>query len=508
MSMKVYNRDLLNDVISTSSDSAAGLGPGLSGGVDPTDSLTPFSSEKNLSESSSFATAATSETRINTGTTSAASGKKGGYGGYGGGHSLQQKHATSPRRGGKGGIGTGEVISFEQPGSDSVGAGGGGQQQRQEKSNKLQTIAANEERYRQMHEKARREAERRIQENAKRRELQFNEMFANVQNGIDRKSGILKEVDQLVEQSDRSKDKRARALYQSWNEQVYNNIQKQLQDQLNSLTTEEIEDRLNTKYDQFLQASNQKSGVFMNTNPAVPATAASENNNTTNFNTTNNNLTSFGGSTKTKRKARTIKIRTSHLNDPLKRSLLKIKEEKSISAPDQEMALMLDGQQQTTKDGELQGEREPLGRECLDTTLWGDKMLQTTPYGHQLIKEYYDPHLGSSVHLNHFQYPKFNNKVAFENFPKGKKEKPDTRARDKATFDLVGHTCHKNPQTTGGDMWLEAKGKQRRERDVAEQRQTFDLVGHTCYKQPNVTGGDMWLEAKGKQRREPKPTSL
>ena len=68
------------------------------------------------------------------------------------------------------------------------------------KSTKLQTIAANEERYRQMHEKARREAERRIQENAKRRELQFNEMFANAQNGIDRKSGILKEVDQLVEQ--------------------------------------------------------------------------------------------------------------------------------------------------------------------------------------------------------------------------------------------------------------------------------------------------------------------
>ena len=146
------------------------------------------------------------------------------------------------------------------------------------KSTKLQTIAASEERYRQMHEKARREAERRIQENAKRRELQFNEMFANAQNGIDRKSGILKEVDQLVEQSDRSKDKRARALYQSWNEQVYSNIQKQIQDQLSALTTEEIEARLNRKYDAFLQASNQKTGVFMNGNQtstaAGPATGA------------------------------------------------------------------------------------------------------------------------------------------------------------------------------------------------------------------------------------------
>ena len=38
------------------------------------------------------------------------------------------------------------------------------------KSTKLQTIAANAVRYRQMHEKARTEAKRRIQENAKQRE--------------------------------------------------------------------------------------------------------------------------------------------------------------------------------------------------------------------------------------------------------------------------------------------------------------------------------------------------
>ena len=88
-------------------------------------------------------------------------------------------------------------------------------------------------------------------------------------------------------------------------------------------------------------------------------------------------------------------------------------------------------------------------------------MLHTTPYGH-ITKEYYDPSLESKVHMNQFQYPK-GNEVAFENFPKGKKEKPDTRARDKAVFDLVGHTCYKQPETTGGDMWLEAKGKQRRE---------------------------------------------
>ena len=158
-------------------------------------------------------------------------------------------------------------------------------------------------------------------------------MFANVQNGIDRKSGILKEVDQLVEQSDRSKDKRARALYQSWNEQVYSNIQKQIQDQLSALTTEEIEARLNRKYDAFLQASNQKAGVFMNGNQSSTAAGPA----------TGGGLTGAGGTggagagggslahqAGASDKLATIKVSTAKLNDPLKRSLLKIKEEKSI----------------------------------------------------------------------------------------------------------------------------------------------------------------------------------
>ena len=157
-------------------------------------------------------------------------------------------------------------------------------------------------------------------------------MFANVQNGIDRKSGILKEVDQLVEQSDRSKDKRARALYQSWNEQVYSNIQKQIQDQLSALTTEEIEARLNRKYDAFLQASNQKAGVFMNGNQTSTAAGPA----------TGGGLTGAGGTGgagvgggslphQASDKLGTIKVSTAKVDNRLKRSMLKIKEgEKGI----------------------------------------------------------------------------------------------------------------------------------------------------------------------------------
>ena len=159
-------------------------------------------------------------------------------------------------------------------------------------------------------------------------------MFANVQNGIDRKSGILKEVDQLVEQSDRSKDKRARALYQSWNEQVYSNIQKQIQQQLNALPTEEIEARLNRKYDAFLQASNQKAGVFMNGNQSSTAAGPA----------TGGRLTGAGGTggagagggslphqAGASDKLGTMMVSTAKVDNRLKRSMLKIKEgEKGI----------------------------------------------------------------------------------------------------------------------------------------------------------------------------------
>ena len=347
-----------------------------------------------------------------------------------------------------------------------------------------------------MHEKARREAERRIQENAKRRELQFNEMFANVQNGIDRKSGILKEVDQLVEQSDRSKDKRARALYQSWNEQVYSNIQKQSQQELNALPTEEIEARLNRKYGAFLQASNQKAGFFMKGNESSTAVGPA----------TGGGLIVAGGTggagvgggslphqAGASDKLATIKVSTAKLNDPLKRSLLKIKEEKSIITKGRSP---ISDQQ-----------KEQLGRECLDTRLWGEEMLHTTPYGH-ITKEYYDPSLESKVHMNQFQYPK-GNEVAFENFPKGKREKPDQSTRDKATFGLIQmkdanrtHADLLKKGDTHGDLFLLSRGKLMLSHAHEKADNMFHLVGHTCStEQPGVSGGDMWLEAKGKQRR-------
>jgi len=210
-----------------------------------------------------------------------------------------------------------------------------------------------------MHEKARREAERRIQENAKRRELQFNEMFANVQNGIDRKSGILKEVDQLVEQSDRSKDKRARALYQSWNEQVYSNIQKQIQDQLSALTTEEIEARLNRKYDAFLQASNQKAGVFMNGNQSSTAAGPA----------TGGGLTGAGGHWRRRRRrgepgppGRGQRQAGYHQGE----------HGQAERPPQEELAQDQGGEEHHHRSPISDQQKEQLGRECLDTRLWGE----------------------------------------------------------------------------------------------------------------------------------------
>ena len=462
MSVRVYNRDLLSDVCNAAAEPSLQL-----------TETSQLSSEGNLlqSESSSRLSRGGGEEDV------------GSFGVSGRSRAETSGDFGTKSRQEKDGTGVGERVVGKGSSGGVVGGGGGGGgggvdggrnqvlhgHGQPEKSSKLQTIAANEEKYRQMHEKARREAERRIQENAKRREVQFNEMFANVQNGIDRKSGILKKVDQIVEQSDRSKDKRVRALYQSWNEQVYNNIQNQIHDQLNSLTTEEIENRLNRKYNEFLKASNQKSGVIMNAN--IPSEDP-------------------GKSHKKSQGVDAIKVSTSRLNDPLKRSLLKIKEEKS---------LMMNLQQEKVK--------EQLGRECLNTPLWGEDMLQTTPYGH-IWKEFYDPALASSVHMNQFKYPR-GNKIAFENFPKGKKTKPDSTSRDKATFSLIQmkdkdrtHAELIKSGDTHGDIFLLTRGKSMQKEEAhAKGKNMFDLIGHTCYKNPNVTGGDMWMESRGKQRR-------
>ena len=344
-------------------------------------------------------------------------------------------------------------------------------------SAKIQTVAANEERYREMHEKARREAERRIQENAKRREAQFNEMFARVQNGIDRKSGILKDVDQIVEQSDRSKDKRARELYASWNEQVYNNIQRQIETQLNERSTKQIEDRLNAKYNAFLAASNQKSGVLGASIP-LPSTKPGDPDREVTF---AGGLTAgsaggapfgAGGSAG----AGAIKVHTRHLSDPLKRSLLKIKEERSSFASRPFTGtLHTAGAGGKKEAGDKDGAYDKKTRTTLDPSLWSAKGIKTTPFG-RVVTGTYQSRTQSDVFMNHFSFPEGNG-VAFETFPKGKRtfdsHSPLRAGAGKARkdgrppfFSLMQmedkdrvHSELIRSGDTHGDQWLLSRGK-------------------------------------------------
>jgi len=520
MTVRVYNRELLNEVCAAEGDTAAGLLGGHQGedsGFTSSTTTGLFSEQSGLADQNVVHPFSNNNNNNNNNNTETDYENQGGVRSSGG-----FLNSAGSARSGAGGSRRKDRQGELNPSSHSSAQPVvvvGGVLADEGKSTKLQTIAANEERYRQMHEKARREAERRIQENAKRRELQFNEMFAQVQNGIDRKSGILKEVDQLVEQSDRSKDKRARALYQSWNEEVYNNIQRQIRDQLDTLTTEELETRLNEKYDAFLQASNQKAGVFMKTAslPAAgPGASKTTNGNLVGMTATsardanNNNAGSASARPDLTRACSSIKVSTAGLKDPLKRSLLKIKEEKSIITRNEESLAQQREAAALGGGGGGGGAREQLGRECLDTTLWCEERLRHTPYGH-IHKAYYDPSLGSEVHMNHFAYPK-GNKVAFENFPKGKREKPDQTKNSRDTFSLIqmgdAYRTHSDLVGKGdqkGDIFLLSRGKLMLAREVQAKKgdNMFHLVGHTCKdSQPGVTGGDAWLEAKGKQRRQ------
>ena len=111
-------------------------------------------------------------------------------------------------------------------------------------------------------ERARKELERRMEEKARKRDREFNEMFGRVIEGIDKEKGIMKDVDETLRVSETARAKKKAALYESWKREVYDKISSQIDDAVNSLDPHDVKRRLQTQYEAFLSASNHKAGIF------------------------------------------------------------------------------------------------------------------------------------------------------------------------------------------------------------------------------------------------------
>ena len=111
-------------------------------------------------------------------------------------------------------------------------------------------------------ERARKELERRMEEKARKRDREFDEMFGRVIEGIAKEKGIMKDVDETLRVSETARAKKKAALYESWKREVYDKISSQIDDAVNSLDPHDVKRRLQTQYEAFLSASNHKAGIF------------------------------------------------------------------------------------------------------------------------------------------------------------------------------------------------------------------------------------------------------
>lgn len=111
-------------------------------------------------------------------------------------------------------------------------------------------------------ERARKELECRMEEKARKRDWEFDEMFGLVIEGIAKEKDIMKDVDETLRVSETARAKKKAALYESWKREVYDKISSQIDDAVNSLDPHDVKRHLQTQYEAFLTASNHKAGIF------------------------------------------------------------------------------------------------------------------------------------------------------------------------------------------------------------------------------------------------------
>ena len=111
-------------------------------------------------------------------------------------------------------------------------------------------------------ERARKELECRMEEKARKRDWEFDEMFGLVIEGIAKEKDIMKDVDETLRVSETARAKKKAALYESWKREVYDKISSQIDDAVNSLDPHDVKRHLQTQYEAFLSASNHKAGIF------------------------------------------------------------------------------------------------------------------------------------------------------------------------------------------------------------------------------------------------------
>eukprot|EP00891_Asterochloris_glomerata_P002187 jgi/Astpho2/2187/Aster-03178 len=342
-----------------------------------------------------------------------------------------------------------------------------------------------------------------MQRLTKQRESDFVDMYDTLRHGLYSKEGIVEHVTEVLRQTERARHKKQAALYREWDAAVFQKIQDRIQACLRQRSIPEIEARLATLYQEYLDTVNAKQGVFRDT--VIEA-----------------DYDPFQA------RQHYIRVPTGDITDPVKRDIEKTLRERRLL-------------------GIRQPPRRPVsaeGKETLSTLLWNK--LDSTPCGHHMdTRGAYvlkpmtaaDAELRKSHvvfdHYNVARGAKGKDLMLAENTINGglklvdgpevcSSRHPDAgKARAPGPEVKRGRTDLSetllqlsNPYKDGrtlGDQWLEARGKQRvpgpemsrgRRNLTATIQQKMDPVRD---RPAAVATGDRWIEdtwSKGKAAAE------
>jgi len=224
-----------------------------------------------------------------------------------------------------------------------------------------------------------------LSKKATRKEAKFNTGYNRLMNG-QKFSDSLGNMLQLQEEADIRKRKKE---HEEWNVNVYEELNRKIENSVNSLAYHKINERKRDEYQQFLDATNRKGQIFRDIIIEDEYDPLESN-------------------------RKDIKVRTAKLIDPTKRCVDRTQEEKE----------MIDKNKARMAERATNG-----GRYTLETTLWGDLNIKSTPHGH-FAKQYCDGGAtasaenlvltASSVPFDHFN-TQMGNQFSAAEFPLGKK---------------------------------------------------------------------------------------
>ncbi|DBA81753.1 hypothetical protein WJX77_006676 [Trebouxia sp. C0004] len=322
-------------------------------------------------------------------------------------------------------------------------------------------------------ELTRKQLNRTMQRLTKQRETSFQVSFDQLQHGLTSQDGIIAQVNDLLKQSASVKHQKKVHLFDEWDQQVFQKIQRRLDQGLKKNSPQQLEQRLANQYQEYLHTVNTTAGVFRDTIAATDYDPLAP-------------------------RQHTLRIPTGDIQDPVKRDLEKSLRERQLLCPTRL--------------------RTPpvAGKHTLSTVMW-DK-LDSTPCGHRMdqdgnyITKLLTPEevqvRKSDVVFDDYDVITGKEVMLAENMQNGMVRLKEG-AEGQGLFPVLQPSGNPYAEThPTGDAWLQSMWKEGKAKAAGPEvkRGRTDLA-ETLWQSSNPykdgrTLGDQWLEAKGKQRAE------